>query len=767
MPGSVTSTEAQGAPVIPASADFAVVVVGAMTLNPLGDGPGPVSPAYSVPAALATDWGLGDAVDCATQAIVVTPGNPAPPPVCLCQTPATTPGVRGGTLTTSGVTGTAVITKTTSTEPVGTYQPVCEVVDDGNEGEGGVVGSAGIILRFSPDAGRSWLPSVALGTALTIKMQIAAQDTGVQYDIAPATTNAAYVALVVELRADLLAHHANAVAHDGADTNAGQVALAASSAPTTVAEATTVVNLCRTAYELHRVNITSVHDGPDIVNALTVETATNTQTGIDLANHIKAKLNLHEAASLSNSAAGLLGATATVAAPVTVLAAALLSGGVAALLLNPRRLTFTTAGGTAADAPASVTIVGTDYADAAQTESALALSQTAATVTSAKAFKTITSIASLTADGTDATIAIGYSNGVHNSADVTNTIAADDATYGTLFTGDTWSESKTTPPMFATADLYAAGPPATGAFASIAASSTAFAIIAISEPIATADFATLSAGLNYLATFGKYPALLVRFRDQAAGETDAQFVTAFRVFAAANHDDRISIWAGNGWLTDAYRSFRYFRSGLPALLARMQSCATIPGKLGERMAQSPGYVARGPLENFSLVDDDGNPISLAHDEAVTSGIDGPVNSTGGGITAYYQKRPEIRGTYVSEMPVLHPATSKILTWMDRRVANGIKTICESIAWLEIQGADIFDPITFELDQDIRDALASKMAGAIKARYPLEFQNPEDPNLVTINPTVSVNGSKVTISGVVRWRPYGYTDVINLTFDGAR
>ena len=47
--------------------------------------------------------------------------------------------------------------------------------------------------------------------------------------------------------------------------------------------------------------------------------------GIDLANDLKAKLNAHEAATFANSAAGLLAATATVAAPVTVLAAAMIS----------------------------------------------------------------------------------------------------------------------------------------------------------------------------------------------------------------------------------------------------------------------------------------------------------------------------------------------------------------------------------------------------------------------------------------------------------
>lgn len=105
-------------------------------------------------------------------------------------------------------------------------------------------------------------------------------------------------------------------------------------------------------------------------------------------------------------AAVLKAATATVAAPVTVLPAALLAAGLAMLAKHPRQLTFTTAGGTAADVPANVVITGTDMNGVAQSET-LALSQTAAAVTSVKAYKTIVSLVYPAADGTGGTIAIG------------------------------------------------------------------------------------------------------------------------------------------------------------------------------------------------------------------------------------------------------------------------------------------------------------------------------------------------------------------------
>lgn len=776
MPGQVNVTESQAQPTLPADADFAMCLIGYMSQSPLDAGQ--VSPPYGSPAALASDYGLGDAVDAATQAITKTPGNPSPPPVCVYATPATTAGVRGTTLDTSGITGTAVVTKKATT-PKGTYQPKYRVKDDGNNGNGGLIGTAGIILEASPDDGRTWLEPQALGTAFTIAMEIGGETTGVEYDIAPSTTNAAYVALAVELRADTLAHLANNTAHDGADTNAGQVALAASSVPATVAASTAVVNLALTAWQLHVVNITSVHDGPDLVahTALAaLVAATNAKEGIDLGIALKGIANTHMGVALTASTAGLMGATASVASPQTYTAAShFLAGGVAAMDAQPRKPKITISGsGTPADMADSVTFTGFDYAGNAQTESGLSLTGLG-TVIATKAFKgTGLSAAFVAADGTGASYQLGYSNGVHNSADSTNTISAADPTYGTLFTGDIWSESKTTPPMWGVTDLYDASDPddITGAFAAIAAFGSPFAIVVITEPVAVGNLATITAGLNYVqGTFGKRPACLIRFRDPNADETDAEYITAFRTFRASVHDDRIGIVVGSGWLTDAFRGYVYFRSGQPAVLARMQSMAVIPGQQGERMAQHPGYVARGPLENFSLVDTSERPISQAHDESVRGGIDGPINGAGGGITFYYQRRTGIKGTYVSEAPVMYPALSQILTWMDRRVANGIEGVAELTAWASIQGADILDedPDTGAktLDQDGADALQTSIGKAIADRYGKEFQNAEDRNLVQVNREVTLNLSHVTVDGDIEARLYGYTHTVNLRFSATR
>lgn len=609
MPGSVSIVEALGAPTIPASADFAICVVGYSTSSPIASGL--MSAAYSSAAAFAADHGIGDGVDLVTQAITPTQGNPAPPPVCFYRTPATTPGERGSTTSSTFASGRVTATKTSSTHPVGVYEPRLRCVT------GGTLGAAGIVLEYSPDNGRTWLPSQALGTAVTLKMQIGGTDTGVQFDFA-------------------------SVPYTGT---------------------------------------------ADITDAALYGVGGDLDT--------------------------------------------------LTLILNATTLTFN---------------IGTNAASKAAMLAAIGVAFTGVVATEVGTHLVLTS-------GTTATLTIG--------AGTANTLLGLTAgTYAPTFTaGDLVTESITTGPQWADADLYTAGSPATGAFAAIGQSATAIAIIALSDPVAAADFPTLTAGLNYLASRGKRAALIARFRPRASDETDAAHSATFATFCQACSDNRISIVRGEGWLTDAYRGFRYFRSGLPAIVARLQSFEAVPGAQGERMAQHPGWVARGPLEGFSVVDDAGNPLTLAHDEAETGGTDGPFAGYGGGIAFYYQRFPSIQGTYVSEAPVRYAPLSRVLTWMDRRVVNGIETIAEATLWLSIQGADVLDGTT--LDPDIVEAQGSTVSAAIRDRYAREFQNAADPGLVVVNPTVTVSGSQVSETATCAPKLYGYTDSITLTISASR
>jgi hypothetical protein len=129
------------------------------------------------------------------------------------------------------------------------------------------------------------------------------------------------------------------------------------------------------------------------------------------------------AGSLALSAAGLFAAVASVAAPVTVLAAAMLTAGKAALLANPRKLRFTTAGSPASDAPPTCAVVGTDYAGGALTET-VTLSQTAGHADTVNAYATITSVVYAAADGTGATLAIGYADAYATVAELVAELTA-------------------------------------------------------------------------------------------------------------------------------------------------------------------------------------------------------------------------------------------------------------------------------------------------------------------------------------------------------
>jgi len=117
-------------------------------------------------------------------------------------------------------------------------------------------------------------------------------------------------------------------------------------------------------------------------------------------------------------AAALLDPAASVAAPVTVLAAALKAAGLTQLALWPRALSFTTAGTTPADAPATATITGLDQNGAAQTE-VVTLAQTNTIAHGVKYWSAIVSVAYPAADGTGATVEIGIDAAVVKAATAT------------------------------------------------------------------------------------------------------------------------------------------------------------------------------------------------------------------------------------------------------------------------------------------------------------------------------------------------------------
>lgn len=116
-------------------------------------------------------------------------------------------------------------------------------------------------------------------------------------------------------------------------------------------------------------------------------------------------------------------AAATVAA-ITTYSGTALNGAIGAGAISPpRNITFTTAGITPADAPATALITGLDVEGAVQTET-VNLAQIADTVAGSKAFASVTSIRYAAADGVDATVAVGIGNqiGLSSKVKLRNTI---------------------------------------------------------------------------------------------------------------------------------------------------------------------------------------------------------------------------------------------------------------------------------------------------------------------------------------------------------
>ncbi len=316
MPPRVSITEARAQVVSPAETDWTCVVIGCASKSPLPAGR--LSTTYGSPFAFIDDFGYGGGVDLLAHAIAKTPAYRAQPPMAFYRTPSTTSGSYG-TINLSAFTGTAMPANKTATAPLGVYQPYGIVID------GGILGIDGITIAYSLDGGRTLSDPIPLHTDLDYDFPH--DEAGFLFGAS--TTNADYIDLATELRSDAIAHYANATAHDAADTVAA--AIITLSAPTTIAEATAVVNQVRTAHESHRKNITGVHDGPDIVNVVTLPAATTTVEGIALAISLKAILNAHDGATFVAAGAGLLGATASIGSP-TVYNAAInfLAGGVAA-----------------------------------------------------------------------------------------------------------------------------------------------------------------------------------------------------------------------------------------------------------------------------------------------------------------------------------------------------------------------------------------------------------------------------------------------------
>jgi hypothetical protein len=737
---TITVEEARGTIAIPADLDQTAIVMGCSSA---GSG---LSNFFLSGTSAQASVGYGDASDTLCQ-IIEQENAGAKIPCALYTTPDSgSPGTYG-TIDLAGVTGTCVPAVDDSLEPYGTDELDVVVVS------GGTVGTTGITYKLSRDAGRHYGNTLALGTATTIAVSNAGS--GFVLD-PPAAQVTALIAAAVEARADTLAHLADVTAHDAADTSAAQVLLAASSAPTTGAEAIAVLNLAIDALVSHLPNITA-HNGPDGTNTPGTTHAVTLADAVARYTTYKAVYNAHLGIALALDTDGLLLATATVAAPVTVTASGMIAGGITLLNAYPRRVTFTTAGVTPADAPATATISGTLFG-VAQTPEVVNVGQTATTVSSTKAWDgTGLSIAYSAADGTAATVAIGFGQGVHNSADVTNTLTATTPTQGTLAAGDTFSV-RTYAPTPSTSDV-------TAAFAALAVNAVDFAIVVCEFPCDAAMAAIISAGLNTLRAVGKRVTCLARTRipDAETGETDAAWNTSVAADFAAFADSRIQMRAAYEFITDAMTNNQYLRSDLA------QWAADVVRAPRSAWPDAPADTLSG-TRNVTLTNSSG--ALIGHDEGPMGSSTGLSNPTIGNRFSCVQRLGEasVRDAVYATAPwVLFDVGDTIQTLMARRLANACERVAVN-AGIPNLGARLFYVSTGATSgtltaQSLR-AVQSAVFAAVSSEFSTEFDNAQDADLntglVQINPAVVVStGKMLTVAGTVAPNIGGY--VLNLEF----
>jgi hypothetical protein len=734
MSGTYSSTlvESRGTVATPTDIDRRAVVLGCSSA---GSG---LSSRFVRGAEAVAAVGYGDAVDTLCHVIEqpTTGQSNLKFPASFYRLPGTTPGSYGA-IDNTGVTGTAVPANDASLAPYGTYEAYVTII------AGGTVGTTGITYRWGLDADRSI--SSAVTTALGTSTAIALPNSGVGFTLDPPSAQVtALIAAVLEARADTLAHLADVTAHDAADTSADQVALAASSAPTTAAGAIAVINLCIAALRTHEADI-AAHNGPDGVNTIASTTAVTIADAVARYVAYKAAFNAHLGIALAADTDDLLAATATVAAPVTILAAALGAPAQALMATYARRVSFTTAGATPSDAPATATVTGTDYLGAALVE-VKALSQSAATVFTSGAFKTITSIVYTAADGTGATVAIGYGQGVHNSADVTNTLTATSPTQGTLVAGDTFTV-RTFAPAPASADIDTAA-------TALANASYDFTLAFFEFDMTAALAARVTAFLDTCLARGKRVTAIVRQSgfDLENGETEAQWSARVAAELSAYDDSRIHARTTWSMITDAMTGRRYIRATLAQFAA---------DTVRVEIDQEPCAPNDRAASQVSLVDSTG--ADIGHDEGPRGTATGLSNEGIGNRYGCEMRLPdqEVRESVYDTVSWMLYATGESITRLpQRRLANAMEREALSAA-RPLLGSDIFytpaDPNDPSSQNVMTAKSVAKVHGLIYQRLSTKFQgkiqNADDASLntglVQVNPVITVGtGNAITIAIVL-------------------
>jgi hypothetical protein len=294
-----TVREERGLVAVPADIDATAIVIGCTSA---GTG---LSPFYLSGQAASSALGYGDAVDTLCQIIEQkqTNGIAKKVPAALYTVPATNPGTHDA-IDVTGVAGAVAVTADSGVTPLGTYQARLLCVHSG------IVGTAGVTLRWSLDDGRNYSPLTALGTDVSFTVP----NSGIKFNFSPTSANLTTLnTLIGDIYTSLNAHEVLTSSVHGTSDSADN---AVATVPTTnTAQRIAAVNACRVSYEAHRVKTAGgVHGAADTVNVCLVPSATDDATALLLALELKRAINLHIVVVGSSHVHGIADATNTVTA---------------------------------------------------------------------------------------------------------------------------------------------------------------------------------------------------------------------------------------------------------------------------------------------------------------------------------------------------------------------------------------------------------------------------------------------------------------------
>lgn len=339
---------------------------------------------------------------------------------------------------------------------------------------------------------------------------------------------------------------------------------------------------------------------------------------------------------------------------------------------------------------------------------------------------------------------------VHGAADATNVTTATNAAAGTMLAGDIIQVAATGPAYDADG--------LTAAFAALAESSQDFSIVAMSGVVTPALAAVVSAGLNSLDARGKHCAAVFQIRPQAEGETEEEWMTATETEFASHFDDRVSKLRGHGRcvIDDGNRVRTFDGPFIAPFVARVMGAQTI--------SEASNWVDAGALNGVSLVDEDGDLIH--HDETELSGSDSAHFVT-------IRRLPDStrrNGAYVTEPWVCRPVDGRIDYLQSRRVANRIARIAKGISWGQLGSSQTYIPgsvpNTGTLYAPVLNVIKYKIQGVLNtpAGVANDISNPSDPDLVIVDPNVTIIGEKVRVPIRVRPAFKKYIGFVDITLD---